>query len=92
MIKFLEYFTEILAWLGIVISFTLLGAMLGFVLGYILLSGTWGQITGLGLTISGFITGIYLAIKAWKTVGTVAFISGFSQFRRPVDTNENSDK
>ena len=92
MIKFLEYFTEILAWLGIVISFTLLGGMLGFVLGYILLTGIWGEIIGLLLTIAGFITGIYLAIKAWKTIGTVAFISGHSQFRSSVPADENNDK
>lgn len=91
MIKFLEFFTEILAWLGIVVSFTILGGMLGFVLGYILLSGMWGEITGLLLTITGFSTGIYLAIKAWKTTGTVNFISGLSQFRWPADTGDNND-
>lgn len=80
MIRFLEIFTEVLAWLGIVISFTFLGGITGG-LTYLIVKGTAGIIGGLILTITGIITGFYLAVKAWRTTGTVHFISGLARDR-----------
>jgi hypothetical protein len=80
MIRFLELFTEILAWLGIVLSFTFLGGLCGGLI-FLIIGGTAGIIGGLILAIAGIITGLYLAIKAWKTTGTVNLISGLARNR-----------
>lgn len=75
MIKFLEYFTEIMAWLSIVLSFSLLGGISGAML-YLIFSDTAALIIGIMIAIAGIVTGFYLAVKAWRTTGTVNFISG----------------
>lgn len=80
MIRFLEIFTEVLAWLGIVISFTLLGGIIGALL-YLIIADTAALIIGIIIACAGIITGLYLAIKAWRTTGTVNFISGLSRNR-----------
>jgi hypothetical protein len=49
---------------------------------YLIAEGTAGIIVGLSLVIAGISTGLYLAIKAWKTTGTVNLISGLARNRR----------
>jgi disulfide bond formation protein DsbB len=91
MIRFLEYFTEVLAWLGIVLSFIFLGALLGGVL-YLIINDTAALIAGIIIALAGAVTGFYLAIKAWKTTGTVNCISGLSRNRQPDDIDEGIHK
>jgi len=91
MIRFLEYFTEVLAFLGIVISFIFLGALAGGML-YLIINNTAALVTGVIIALAGAVMGFYLAIKAWKTTGTVNFISGFSRNRWPDDKDESIRK
>ena len=86
MIKFLEYFTEIMAWLSIVLSFSFLGGILGAML-YLIITDTAALVIGVIIAIAGIITGFFLAIKAWRTTGTVNFISGVSKNRWPYEKN-----
>lgn len=91
MIKFLEYFTEVLAWLGIVLSFIFLGVVTGGLV-YLIVTGTPGLIIGIVMATAGLIVGFYLAVKAWRTTGTVNFISGLSRNRWPADTADDEKK
>jgi hypothetical protein len=89
MFKFLEKFTEVIAWLEIFLSFTFLGILTAFLIYLIFLPNTAGEIIGIIIASTGFLTGLYLAKKAWRTTGTVRFISGESQAALN-DTTENN--
>lgn len=91
MFKFIEYYTEVLAWIWIVVSFSLLGGIVGALL-YFIIADTAALIIGIIIGIAGIITGLYLAIKAWRTTGTVNFISGVAKNRWPYEKNTETNE
>ena len=72
--KFFELFTEIIGWIKIALSPTLLGIFLGFIT-YYYLPNLMGLILWILISISGLIIGIIWATKKFKTTGTVHFLS-----------------
>ncbi len=74
MFKIFEKITEVIGWLQIVISPTLLGFSIGCVIYYTIQNLT-GLICGVIVSIIGFLFGIVLATKKFKTIGTVQFLS-----------------
>ncbi|QKJ63220.1 hypothetical protein [Flavobacterium sp. M31R6] len=75
--KGLESITEIIGWLQIVISPTIIGTGLGFIF-YSNFENMTGLILGIIISLIGFIIGIVLANKKYKTTGTVNFLSRIS--------------
>lgn len=63
--KVLESITEIIGWLQIVISPTLIGVGLGFII-YSNFQNTTGLILGIIFSIIGFAIGIFLATRKFK--------------------------
>jgi hypothetical protein len=72
--KGLESITEIIGWLQIVISPTIIGIGLGFIF-YSNFENMTGLIFAIIISIIGFVIGIILANKKFKTTGTVNFLS-----------------
>jgi low temperature requirement protein LtrA len=72
--KGLESITEIIGWLQIVISPTIIGIGLGFIF-YSNFENMTGLIFAIIISIIGFGIGIILANKKFKTTGTVNFLS-----------------
>lgn len=72
--KILELFIEILGWLRIVVSPTLIGTVIGGVL-YLYFKNTTGVYLGVGAVILGLIIGVIWASMTWKKQGTVNFLS-----------------
>jgi len=75
--KGLESITEIIGWLQIVISPTIIGIGLGFIF-YSNFENMTGLIFAIIISIIGFTIGIVLATKKFKTMGTVRFLSRIS--------------
>lgn len=75
--KGLESITEILGWLQIVISPTIIGIGLGLIF-YSNFENTTGLIFAIIISIIGFIIGIVFATKKYKTTGTIRFLSRIS--------------
>jgi F0F1-type ATP synthase assembly protein I len=75
--KVLESITEIFGWIQIVFSPTIIGVGLGFII-YSHFQNTTGLIFGIIISLIGFIIGIVLANKKYKTTGTVRFLSRIS--------------
>ena len=75
--KIFEIITEIVGWIQIVLSPTLLGIGFGFGIYYFFPNLT-GMILGILFVIIGFIIGIIWATKKFKTTGTIHFLSRIS--------------
>ena len=75
--KIFEIITEIVGWIQIVLSPTLIGIGLGFGIYYYFPNLT-GMILGILIVIIGFIIGIIWATKKFKTTGTIHFLSRVS--------------
>jgi len=77
MFRLAEKITEIIGWIGIAISPTLLGAGIGFIV-YYNFPTIIGQGIGIFIAVTGLISGCVLATNKYKTTGTVAFLSRIS--------------
>ncbi len=75
--KIFEIITEIVGWLQIVLSPTLLGIAFGFGI-YYNFPNQIGMISGVLIAIIGLIIGIIWATKKFKTTGTIHFLSRIS--------------
>ncbi len=72
--NFMEWLTEVIGWLQIVIAPLLLAAIIGCIV-YFSHPTTFRLIIGISVTIVGLIVGILYANKIWKKKGTVHFIA-----------------
>ena len=75
--KIFEIITEIVGWIQIVLSPTLLGIGFGFGI-YYYFPNQNGMILGITLSVIGFIIGLIWATKKFKTTGTIHFLSRIS--------------
>jgi hypothetical protein len=75
--KIFEIITEVVGWIQIVLSPTLLGIAFGFGIYYNFPNLT-GMIIGILIIVIGLIIGIVLATKKFKTTGTIHFLSRIS--------------
>jgi len=75
--KIFETITEVVGWIQIVLSPTLLGIAFGFGIYYNFPNLT-GIIIGILIFVIGLIIGIVLATKKFKTTGTIHFLSRIS--------------
>ena len=74
MLKTIAYFIEIINWLKIVLSPTLLGVILGYII-YYNFPTHYGLVASISLSGLGLILGILWANKIWKSKGTSFFMS-----------------
>jgi hypothetical protein len=88
--KTFEIITEIVGWIQIVLSPTLLGIGFGFGI-YHYFPNENGMIFGLIIAIVGFLIGIIWATKKFKTTGTIHFLSRVSSTPE-LDNIEKSKK
>lgn len=77
MFKIFEKITELIGWLQIVISPTLLGIGIGCIV-YFNFQNSTGLIFGIVISIIGLICGIVLATNKLRTTGTMQFLSRVS--------------
>ena len=77
MSKIFEIITEIVGWIQIVLSPTLIGIAFGFGI-YLNFPNLTGTIIGILIAVIGLIIGIVLATKKFKTTGTIDFLSRIS--------------
>ena len=75
--KIFEIITEVVGWIQIVLSPTLLGIGFGFGI-YYCFPNQIGMIFGILIAVIGFIIGIIWATKKFKTTGTIHFLSRIS--------------
>ena len=75
--KIFEIITEIVGWIQIVLSPTLLGIGFGFGC-YYFFPNENGKIFGVIIAIIGFMIGLVWATKKFKTTGTIHFLSRIS--------------
>jgi hypothetical protein len=75
--KIFEIITEIVGWIQIVLSPTFIGIAFGFGI-YYYFPNQIGMIFGIVVAIVGFIIGLVLATKKFKTTGTINFLSRIS--------------
>jgi hypothetical protein len=75
--KTFEIITEIIGWIQIVLSPTLLGIGFGFGI-YYYYPNQNGMIFGITVAVVGFIIGLIWATKKFKTTGTIHFLSRIS--------------
>ncbi len=75
--KIFEIITEIVGWIQIVLSPTLIGIGFGFGI-YYYFPNRIGLIFGILIAIFGFIIGLLWATKKFKTSGTIHFLSRVS--------------
>lgn len=75
--KIFEIITEIVGWIQIMLSPTLLGILFGFGI-YYYFPNQIGMILGILSAIIGLIIGIIWATKKYKTTGTIEFLSRIS--------------
>ncbi len=75
--KIFEIITEVVGWIQIVLSPTLLGIGFGFGI-YYYFPNRIGMIFGILFAVIGFIIGIIWATKKFKTTGTIHFLSRIS--------------
>jgi chromate transport protein ChrA len=75
--KIFEIITEIVGWLQIVLSPTLLGIVFGFGI-YHYFPNQNGMVLGMVSAIIGLIIGIIWATVKYKTTGTIEFLSRIS--------------
>jgi F0F1-type ATP synthase assembly protein I len=74
MFKIFEIISEVVGWIQIVISPTLLGIVFGLAI-YYFAPNLAGMIFGILIAFIGLILGIILATKKYKTTGTINFLS-----------------
>jgi hypothetical protein len=74
MLKSIAYFIEIINWIKIVLSPTMLGVFLGYII-YYNYPTKYGLIGGISLSSLGLLIGIVWATKIWKSKGTSFFMS-----------------
>ena len=74
MFKLFEKITEILGWIQIALSPTLLGIGFGFGI-YYYFPNQNGTIFGIIVAVIGFIVGLIWATNKFKTTGTILFLS-----------------
>ncbi len=74
MSKVLETLSEIISWIEIAISPTLIGAILGFLF-FLKFKNSNGIIGGIIILLIGVIIGVIWATRIWKTKGTSNFMS-----------------
>ena len=77
MFKILDKITEIVGWIQIVFSPTLIGTVFGFGI-YLNFPNLTAAIIGIMIAVIGLIIGIVLATKKLKTTGTINFLSRIS--------------
>ena len=75
--KIFEIITEIVGWIQIVLSPTLLGIGFGFGI-YYYFPNQNGMIFGIIVSVIGLIIGLIWATKKFKTTGTIHFLSRIS--------------
>lgn len=75
--KIFEIITEVVGWIQIVLSPTLIGIGFGFGI-YYYCPNRIGIIFGILIAVIGFIIGIIWATKKFKTTGTIHFLSRIS--------------
>ena len=85
--KTFELITEIIGWIQIVLSPTLLGIALGAVI-YCYFPNISGMILGILTAGSGLVLGIVFATKKIKTTGTIHFLSRISATPELDDTEK----
>jgi hypothetical protein len=85
--KTFEIITEIIGWVQILLSPTILGIALGWVIYYYFptLAGLIFAILAVGI---GLVLGIVLATKKFKTTGTIHFLSRISATPELENTEE----
>lgn len=72
--RWLERFTQALAWAQIAVSPLLIGALLGW-LGWVTLSGTLGLVLGISLVLLGTGAGIWAAERVRRKADTRQFMA-----------------
>lgn len=75
--KTFELITEIIGWIQIVLSPTLLGIAFGYFI-YYNFQNRYGVTCGIAVAIIGFLIGLIWATKKFKTTGTIHFLSRIS--------------
>ncbi|HFG0566812.1 TPA: hypothetical protein ACGFUW_002601 [Flavobacterium psychrophilum] len=88
--KVFEIITEIVGWIQIVLSPTLLGISFGFGI-YYYFPNQNGMLFGIIVAVIGFIIGLIWATKKFKTTGTIHFLSRISATSE-LDNVEKSKK
>ena len=86
--KIFELITEIVGWILIALSPTLLGIAFGLGI-YYNFPNTIGMIIGIFVAVVGIIIGMIWATKKFKTTGTIHFLSRVSATQE-LDRKENS--
>ena len=88
----LESMTEVVGWLQIVASISVLGGIFGGII-YLIIPNTIGFILGVIVASIGIVFSMFYATKIWKKRGTVNFISRISatpELDEPTDITKNS--
>lgn len=75
--KIFYFILEIVGWIQIMLSPTLLGCLIGTIIYYNFQTNT-GLIIAISIVFVGFIIGILFATKKMKTTGTISFLSKIS--------------
>lgn len=75
--KFFDEISEIVGWLQIVVSATILSFLVGCVI-YICLQGAAGLVLGIAIVILGMFLGVTFATRKYKTTGTIDLLSKVS--------------
>jgi hypothetical protein len=75
--KIFEIITEIVGWIQIVLSPTIIGIAFGFGI-YYNFPNEIGMVLGILIAVIGLIIGIIWATKKFKTTGTIHFLSRVS--------------
>jgi len=89
MFRIFEIITEIVGWILITLSPTLLGIALGLGI-YLYFPNSTGMTLGILVALTGLITGMVWATKKYRTTGTIHFLSRISA--TPELDNLNSDE
>ena len=74
MFKFFKYGIEILNWLRIVASPTIIGGVIGAII-YLAYPNPVMLVIGIVVAANGLVVGIIWATKVWKKTGTTNFLS-----------------
>jgi len=73
--KFFDFVFEIVGWIGIALSPTLVGCLIGGLF-YLVFPNNVGWLLMLLFGALGMVVGCIWATQVWKKVGTVTFLSG----------------
>ena len=74
MFRFLEFVSEIIGWLAIAVSPTIIGCVTGSVI-YLSLPDISGMILSITVALTGFTIGAIWATRIFRKTGTVQFLS-----------------